>query len=194
MCDPNGTWPSWNTFFKTIAVVAAAVAVVATAVAFAPIIAGVGAVAGTGALVVAGVAAAVSASAVIAAGIQSKVNNMSTLKSYSDQSVYIMRDSKSKEVAYIGRTNDPARRQKEHDKDVKKQHLEPLEVKITGLTVKQARLTEQILISAYAIDKLDNARREISIGKVNKYVDCLYDIINIFGGYAESEYLSLLGR
>ena len=65
-------------------------------------------------------------------------------------------------VEYVGRTIDPVRRQREHEKDPTKAHLKPLEVKFTGLTKNDARTVEQILISAYTLDNLLNAHREIA--------------------------------
>ena len=44
--------------------------------------------------------------------------------------------------------------------------MQPLEVKFTGLTKTEARAMEQILISAYTLDNLLNARREIAVGNV----------------------------
>ena len=53
---------------------------------------------------------------------------------------------------------------------------------------------EQILISAYTIQNLDNARREIAKGNVNGFKSKMNNIINIFGGATESELLNLMGR
>lgn len=57
--------------------------------------------------------------------------------------------NKTKEVQYVGRTNNPICRQKEHGRDPKKTHLDPLEVKFTGLTRIEAQVMEQIVISTY---------------------------------------------
>ena len=111
-----------------------------------------------------------------------------------DQSVYVMRDENDKRVRYVGRTNDPVRRQKEHEKDPKKKELEPLEVVITGLTVDEARVFEQLLISTYTLNNLDNARREISAGKLGQFSQSIGNAISIFEGAIENEYLCLMER
>ena len=111
-----------------------------------------------------------------------------------DQSVYVMRDKEDRRVRYVGRTNDPARRQREHAKDPNKQELDALEVVITGLTVDEARLFEQLLISTYTLNNLDNARREISAGKLGKFSQNIGNVISIFEGAIESEYLCLMER
>ncbi len=105
-----------------------------------------------------------------------------------------MRDSTTKDIQYVGRTNNPIRRQKEHDRDPKKTHLDPLEVKFTGLTRTEARAMEQIVISTYTLQNLDNARREIAIGNVSGFCSKIDNILNIFSGAAESELLNLMGR
>ena len=111
-----------------------------------------------------------------------------------DQSVYIMRNKYSNEVQYVGRTNNPIRRQKEHDRDVTKSDLLPLEVKFTGLTVQEARAMEQLLISSYMLDNLLNARREIAVGKVGNYAGRIYTVLRLFGSSIEDEFLNLMGR
>ena len=105
-----------------------------------------------------------------------------------------MRDSTTKEVQYVGRTNDPIRRQAEHDRDRDKDHLLPVEVKVSGLTKDEARAVEQIIISAYVLKNLDNARREIAVGKVGAWEHRIGNIISIFDGALESELLNLMGR
>ena len=72
--------------------------------------------------------------------------------------------------------------------------LDPLEVKFTRLTKVEARVMEQLVISAYTIQYLDNARREIAVGNVRGFVGKMNNIINIFGGATESELLNLMGR
>ena len=39
-------------------------------------------------------------------------------------------------------------------------------MKFSGLTKREARVMEQVLISAYSLDHLSNARREIAVGNV----------------------------
>ena len=69
-----------------------------------------------------------------------------------------------------------------------------LEVKATGLSRYQARIIEQSLISTYTLENLDNARREIAVGNVDKARGHFENIIHIYGGAAESDILSLTGR
>ena len=72
------------------------------------------------------------------------------------------------------------RRQTQHDKDPRKDHLFPLEVKVTDLTLPEARAVEQVLISAYALENLDNARREIAVGNVAGFQENMGRIVQIF--------------
>ena len=107
------------------------------------------------------------------------------------------RNKDTNKVEYVGRTNNPVRRQNEHRRDPKKSNLLPLEVKFTGLTVREARVVEQILISTYVIDNLRNARREIATSKLDKYHDSINGIqrsIELFKNFAEDELLNLMGR
>lgn len=105
-----------------------------------------------------------------------------------------MRNKITNEVQYIGRTNNPTRRQKEHERDPSKDNLGPLEVKFSGLTKFEARVMEQMLISAYSMENLLNARREIAKGNINGLTGKIENIINIFGGAVEDEFLNLMGR
>ena len=105
-----------------------------------------------------------------------------------------MRDKDTNDVRYIGRTNNPARRQYEHSRDPRKANLQPLEVKFSGLTVREARAVEQLLISAYTLKNLDNARREIAVGNVRGYAGRIGNILSLFEGAVESEFLNLMGR
>ena len=103
-----------------------------------------------------------------------------------------MRDNTTNEVQYVGRTNNPVRRQSEHTKDPRKANLQPLEVKFTGLTKDEARVMEQLLISAYLLDNLYNARREIAVRNVGGYAERIRNVISIFGGALEDEFLNLM--
>ena len=51
---------------------------------------------------------------------------------------------------------------------------------------------EQVLISAYSLDNLCNARREIGIGNVRGFSGKIGNIISIFGGAVEDEFLNLM--
>ena len=203
MSDLSGHWPSLSQIFAGIAVVAVAVAavavVVATAGAATPVLAAAGGAAvssaaattaatvATGAMIIGGVSAT-------AAAVTSVVENTNYSGPARDQSVYVMRDKTTDEVKYVGRTNDPARRQGEHSRDPKKANLQPLEVKFTGLTEVEARAVEQLLISSYALGNLANARREIASGNVKGFAGKIGNIISIFGGTVEDEFLNLMGR
>ena len=193
--DPTGNWPKLSTIFKGVAVAAAAVAAVAACVVAAPVLAGVGVASGLAATAasVATTALCVSGVASTAAIVTSVVENTSRKKNTRDQSVYVMKNQ-SDEVAYVGRTNDPSRRQREHEKDIRKADLQPLEVVFTGLTKNQARVVEQVLISAYGINNLYNARREIAVGNISKYSEYVGSTISLFGSFYESEMLNLMGR
>ena len=193
--DPTGNWPKLSTIFKGVAIAAAAVAAVAVCVVAAPVIAGVGVASGVAAAAtsIATTALCVSGVAGTAAIVTSVVENTSRKKNTRDQSVYVMKNQ-SDEVAYVGRTNDPSRRQREHEKDISKADLQPLEVVFTGLTKNQARVVEQVLISAYGINNLYNARREIAVGNISKYSEYVGSTISLFGSFYESEMLNLMGR
>lgn len=51
-----------------------------------------------------------------------------------------------------------------------------------------------MLISAYSLDNLSNARREIAVGNVSGFAGKIGNVINIFGGAIEDEFLNLMGR
>lgn len=53
---------------------------------------------------------------------------------------------------------------------------------------------EQILLSAYSLENLVNARREIATGKVSKFAHKIGNVIKLFGSSVEDEYLNLMGR
>ena len=53
---------------------------------------------------------------------------------------------------------------------------------------------EQILISAYTLDNLLNARREIAVGNVAGFTGRIDNVISIFEGVAEDEVLNLMGQ
>ena len=204
MEDSNGNWPSLSKILYATAVVAVA------AVAFVVATAGTGATV-LGVAISASVAATASNVAIGAAslavvcfaasGISRTAEVVKDVAESTkcngparDQSVYVMRDKSTNEVQYVGRTNDPIRRQNEHRKDSSKDHLGPLEVKFTGLTKLEARVMEQVLISAYTMDSLDNARREIAVGKISGFAGHMDNIISIYEGVAEDELLNLMGR
>ena len=111
---------------------------------------------------------------------------------FEDQSVYIMRNKYTNVVEYVGRTNNPDRRQGEHDKDVTKSDLLPMEVKFTGLTKKQARAMEQTIIASYGLSKLINRRNEISPNNVSNFATEAGHIAKLIGTVLESEVLCIM--
>ena len=203
MSDSTGSWPKLSKIFAVVAIAAVAVAAVAITVATcgaaAPALAAVG-----GGIISAGAAATattVATGALITAGVAttaaivtSVVENTSYRGPTRNQSVYVMRDKTTGDVQYVGRTNNPIRRQSEHAKDPKKANLQPLEVKFSGLTKFEARAMEQALISAYLLDNLVNARREIATENVGGFAGKIGNIISIFDGAVEDELLNLMGR
>ena len=200
MSDSTGNWPSWSQAFLNAAMVSLLVAAVAGAVVVgAPVLAAAGVgVVSTG---VTTVATSVAIAAVITAGVAataaivtSVVENQDYQGPIKNQSVYVMRDKITNEVKYVGRTNNPIRRQAEHEKDPNKANLKPLEVKFSGLTMTEARAMEQVLISSYSLSNLSNARREIAVGNVSDFAGKMENIISIFVGSVESDLLNLMGR
>ncbi len=134
------------------------------------------------------------ASKAIVEAVKEVVKAPKSRDDYEGYSVYIMRNIEDNEVGYVGITKNPGRRQGEHERDINKAHLKPLEVVFTGYTKAQARTMEQLLISVYTLKNLSNARREIAAGNLANFRNEIVDIINIFGGAVESEVLTLMGR
>ena len=64
----------------------------------------------------------------------------------------------------------------------------------TGLSVREARIAEQSIISAYTLNYLDNARREIAVSNLTGYYDNMEAVIQIWGSVTEDELINLLGR
>ena len=62
------------------------------------------------------------------------------------------------------------------------------------MILNKARAMEQIIISAYTLDNLVNARREIAVGNVSGFLGKIGNVISIFGGTLENEFLNLMGR
>ncbi|QEH67729.1 RHS repeat-associated core domain-containing protein [Cellulosilyticum sp. WCF-2] len=115
--------------------------------------------------------------------------------------VYALFDeiAETREVKYIGRTDDVARRLNEHKRKLERKDWEMIVLQ-DNLSERMSRLVEQSYISAYTLDKLANMRREIASGKVDKYGG-MGDYINaeewkellvIYAGYFEDE-AALLG-
>ena len=104
----------------------------------------------------------------------------------------IMIDRSTNEVGYVGRTNDPDRRQREHDRDPRKQNFYPLTVVQTGLTIEQARVYEQALISAFTLNNLRNARREISRRNLAGFADYMENVASLMEGVVAEELYDLM--
>ena len=127
--------------------------------------------------------------------VKDAVETIENIALLNNQSVYVLCDTNNI-VRYVGRTNDPIRRNYEHKHDSK--HLErknyTMKVVATNLSVLEAKATEQVIISAYTLSYLDNARREIAVGNIGKYKDYMEAIVEIFGSAAEDELMNLMGR
>ena len=67
-----------------------------------------------------------------------------------------------------------------------------MRVVMTGLDYRSARATEQMMISAYTLDALDNSRREISRKNVNGFLDQSYRTIELMQGTATNQTLNML--
>lgn len=65
-----------------------------------------------------------------------------------------------------------------------------MEVKFTNLTVSEARYVEQLLISTYTLENLLNARREISIQKLDSFKNSTDNVLKLFANLAEDEVLT----
>lgn len=69
-----------------------------------------------------------------------------------------------------------------------------MEVKFTNLTVSEARYVEQLLISTYTLENLLNARREISIQKLDSFKNSTDNVLKLFANFVEDELLNLMER
>ena len=63
-----------------------------------------------------------------------------------------------------------------------------------GFERTEARIMEQVLISTFTLQYLDNACRKIAVKNIEKYRENIYNVIEIFSGAIESDILSLMGR
>ena len=91
-------------------------------------------------------------------------------------------------MKYVGRTNDPGRRLYEHHDTVhpwRQNYI--MTVVATGLTKDDAILLEQTLISAYTLNYLENARREIAVKNVGKFQSYLAAVAEIISGLPVGE-------
>ena len=114
-----------------------------------------------------------------------------------DNSVYILRDPDDGNlVKYVGRTNNPIRRQYEHQHDSVHSWRQgyTMTVLVTGLTREQAILWEQTIISAYTLHYLENARREIAVRNVGKFQSYLCAVTEIVTDLPASDILELITK
>ena len=124
--------------------------------------------------------------------IKSFVNSKTNNATYRNNSVYVLRDNNN-DVKYVGRTNNQKRRKNAHSKHpVKKNYT--MTVIASGMNKIEAKIMEQTLISAYTLNNLDNARREIARGNVAGYKNSMGNVLSIFNGVAENELLNLMER
>ena len=114
------------------------------------------------------------------------------VKEYKRNSVYVLRDSDNI-VRYVGRTNDPNRRRREHGRDPLKKDYH-MQVIATGMSRTHAIMFEQTLISAYSLDNLDNARREIAFKNIPKFITYLTSFRDIVCGIPEDIIRNILER
>ena len=124
----------------------------------------------------------------VTAQVKSQNERMNTR----DNTVYVMVDSNNK-VTYVGRTNDYNRRRNEHKVKYPDNGYQMIPV-MTGLTKNEARGMEQTLVSSYTLDALNNARREISTLKVDKFAEETKRALGIMGSIPQNEWLDLVGR
>ena len=91
-------------------------------------------------------------------------------RTYYNNSIYVLKNNQD-EVRYVGITNDVGRRKYEHEHDPRHPWRANYKMFVvaTGLSREAARTGEQVLISAYTLNALENARREIAVGNVPKF-------------------------
>ena len=130
----------------------------------------------------------------VSAAVVAVVAAMSKLTEYESYSVYYLTDPSDQLIKYVGITNDPARRLREHQHDPlhpKRQNY-TMTVIMSGLTKDYARFIEQILISAFTLSYLENARREISVRNIEKYNCYLNAAVEVFSA-SEFDLWDLIG-
>lgn len=111
-----------------------------------------------------------------------------------DNSVYILFDT-SESVRYVGRTNNYNRRMYQHRNDPKHPERATYSSRVvcSGLSVSEAKVMEQTLISAYGLEALDNARREIAVRNLNGFHKEMQRAAEIFGA-AYDDFFGILGE
>ena len=131
-----------------------------------------------------------------AAQVQAWVEAQTGQREFENHSVYVLRDPDDGLVKYVGRTNDPTRRASEHKNDLGHPWRSNYEmtVLLTGLTMEEARIYEQIIISAYTRDYLENARREISVANVSKFTKYVFAATEILTGLPAEDILKMITK
>jgi hypothetical protein len=98
----------------------------------------------------------------------------------------------SNQVRCVGRTNDPVRRAKEHKAWYSDKKDYTMIVVMSGLDKGTAMATEQLLISAFTLNALDNARREIAAFRVGGFLNELNRAAEIMLGEPITSITTLL--
>ena len=111
-----------------------------------------------------------------------------------NNSVYVLYDTQNGKniVKYVGRTNNPERRLSEHRRPGNPKRNYRMKVIVTGLTKSEAMVTEQVLISAYTLKYLDNARREIAAKNVDNYLQYTAAVAELLACGAEETLIGLM--
>lgn len=96
-------------------------------------------------------------------------------------SIYVLKDDQQN-VHYVGITKDVGRRKAEHERDKIHPGRSSYEMFVvaTGLSKEEARTGEQVLISAYTLEALDNARREIAVRNIHKFLNEIHRIAELW--------------
>ncbi len=168
--DPTGNWPKLSTIFTVVAVAAAVVAVAAVCVATAGL-ATVAVVGGgtafmatattTAALGVAATAGKVALAATGAAAV-SKAAEKTYDNLPRNHTVYGLQNRDTKQIEYVGRTTNPAKRAKAHEKNPARSHLEMVPL-ATGLNALEARGIEQMqMLSHHTINTANRMNNQIN--------------------------------
>ena len=112
---------------------------------------------------------------------------------YDNNSVYLLIDPNDGLVKYVGRTNNPPKRWNAHKRrdDFKNYQMV---VVATGLSKPESMLLEQVLISAFTLQYLSNARREIAVGNIPNFQNNMGAVISLISGVNAADIEKLIGR
>ena len=64
----------------------------------------------------------------------------------------------------------------------------------TGLSKPESMLLEQVLISAFTLQYLSNARREIAVGNIPNFQNNMGAVISLISGVNAADIEKLIGR